>query len=191
MNFNVVLRPLRRLQDAVLCSGLLNVFPPCMKDRISHVKNIMNKNSKDDYTTEEISTAVQKLENVLPSYGDAPKSISEDFIHGEVRQYVDGNTQCTDTALRNLFPPVDKCCGKKLEYRASSKCIVFERCVGTVCGQIYSGLCTRCNTCYSLNSFKAKEVETYYPDVPNLKYFMSTRETVFETNLLYSVDRDM
>ena len=128
MNFNLVLKPLRRLQDVIMCSSLLNVFPDGMKNRINCIVNVLNRTvHKDKYTTNEVGLAIEKLENVLPMYGDSPVSISEDFVMKEVIDYIK-DSNITQHGYRNLFPPINEWCSMKLDFRSSTKCVVFERC---------------------------------------------------------------
>ena len=189
MNFNLVLRPLRRLQDAILCSGLLGVFPASIKDRVQHVTNIMNSNRSDKYTSQEIGQVVDKMETVLPMYGDIPTDISEEYTKELVINYLEEN-KLKHVSYKNLFPPVEYCCNKKLVWSPCCKCIVFER-LDAVAGQVYNGFCTECSSTYSLNSYKRGDSDVYYEDVLDHKYFASSRETVFEKDFLYSIDRDM
>ena len=43
MDCNTV--PMRRLQDAMLCSSLLNIFPVGLKNRLQHIMNVLNRYS--------------------------------------------------------------------------------------------------------------------------------------------------
>lgn len=45
-------------------------------------------------------------------------------------------------------------------------------------------------TVFSLSSSKTVDSETYYTDILQQKYFMSTRE-IFETDLLYTIYRNI
>ena len=130
------------------------------------------------------------MENILPLYNDFPTSVTRSFVEEKVIDYKAKN-EMKCVALRNLFPPVQECCSSKLDYRANSKCIVFEKNDGAVPGQLFSGLCKKCNRVFLLNSVKFKDADYYYKDVLEQKYFMNSRETVFETRMLYHVDRDM
>lgn len=88
---------------------------------------------KEIYTKEEVAIATEKLDEILPRSGDRPMSISENVVEKEVLAYIK-EKESSNVGLRNLFPPVKICCGTALNFRLSSKCIVFEKNGGGVPG---------------------------------------------------------
>lgn len=139
MNFNIVLRPFRRLQDILTCINLMNIFPNGTNNRERVIAEILKRTrGKETYTREEVAIATEILYEILPRYGDRPMTISENVVEKEVLEYI---KESSNVGLRNLFPPVKICCGTALNFRPSSQCIVFEKNSGGVPGLIYTGSC--------------------------------------------------
>lgn len=162
-----------------------------MTNRENVIAEVLKRTTgKEVYTKEELTIVTEKLDEILPRYGDRPMSISENVVEKEVLAYIK-EKESSNVGLRNLFPPVKICCGEALNFRLSSKCIVFEKNSGGVSGLIYTGSCKKCKTIYSTNSLKKGTAESYYNDVLEQRYFMSTRDTVFENHLIFAVDRNM
>lgn len=91
-------------------------------------------------------------------------SISENVVEKEVLAYIK-EKKSSNVGLRNLFPPVKICCGTALNFRLSSKCIVFEKNSGGVPGLIYTGSCKKCKTIYSTTvqvGCKKTPIKGYY-----------------------------
>ena len=191
MDFNIILRPLRRLQDAVACCKLIKIFPNGIRNRILHIKETLNRFSEgQNYSTDQVALAVQKFDSVLPRYNDNPTDISDNVVEEMVERYILKDSQ-REVGVRNIFPPVQKCCDRDLDMRSVSRCIVFERCKGALQGQLFDGKCNACNKLYTANTIKNGEIEIHYKDVLDLPYFVSSRETVFDTDFLNFVDREM
>lgn len=169
----------------------MNIFPNGMTNRENVIAEVLKRTTgKKIYTKEEVAIATETLDDILPRYGDRPMSISENVVEKEVLAYIKEKESSTcNVGLRNLFPPVKICCGTALNFKLSSKCIVFEKNSGGVPGLIYTGSCKKCKTIYSINSLKKGTAESYYNDVLEQRYFMSTRDTVFENHLIFAVDR--
>ena len=133
---------------------------------------------------------MQKFDKVLPRYGDIPADVTDAAVEEMTEIYL-SKDQKRDVGLRNIFPPIHTCCNKELEIRSTANCIVFERCKGALQGQLFEGKCNTCMKVYTANTVKNGKSETYYQEILELEYFVSSRETIFSTEFLNSVDRDM
>jgi hypothetical protein len=193
MDFNSFLRPLKYLRDFIWCVKLINIFPVGLKDRNKHATNVLNAMScskgeaEDVYKEDDVAMVFEKINVLLPRYGDCPTLVTNSEVKEVVKNYV---RERKDVALINLLPPVESCCGHDLKITASSRCMVYER-TSASSAILFDGICRSCKTKYSLNTKTIGKSEKYYDNVLETDMFASTRETIFSRDLLTAVTRDM
>lgn len=72
MNFNIVLRPFRRLQDILTCINLMNIFPNGMTNRENVIAEVLKRTTrKDIYTTEEVAITTENYMRFCQDMGPA------------------------------------------------------------------------------------------------------------------------
>lgn len=82
-----------------------------MPNRENVITEVLKKTTgKEIYTKEEVAIASEKLDEILPRYGDWPMSISENDVEKKLLAYIK-EKESSNVGLRNLFPPVKNCCG--------------------------------------------------------------------------------
>ena len=187
MDFNMILRPFKKFKDAILCLNLSNVFPKLIPNRVQLITEVINTCS-DGYTDTQVRAAVDKFESILPRYQDSTGNLGSAPVPPEISSYI--NSREGSMSLRNLFPPQSTCCGTNLKFLKGVECMVFEI-NGALPGLVFVGTCNKCKTVYDVSHIIRKGKKLYYANTDEIKYFRSTRDTVFERELLSIVDRDL
>lgn len=188
MDFNIMLKPLSKVCDIRRLVEFMRIVPNGVQGRYEHIKNLLNLSSTTSITTEETCTLVQKVETLLPRFGDDAKSTNAESVELECEIYM--RKGATEIGIVNILPPVKQCCGT-LKNAGSKVCTVYRWRFKPVIGMMHELKCCKCKTLYRCSTFKKGNQEFYYNNVLTLEYFMSTCDTVFSTDFLNRVDTEL
>lgn len=95
-----------------------------------------------------------------------------------------------------LVPSVNDCiqCGKRTQVKRPSFPLVFTRC-GVLVAACYTGRCEECKITFSYSYYEidcdGKRRRIYYTKAVEARYFQSTSKTVFETQLLHQIEKEI
>ena len=98
----MILRPFKKLRDAILCLNLSSVFPKLIPNRVQLITEVIN-NCTEGYSETQVRAAVDKFENILPRYEDNTGNLGSAPVPPEIAEFV--NSKQGSMSLRNLFPP--------------------------------------------------------------------------------------
>ena len=183
-DFNLILRPLKKLGDVIKIVILEKIYPRDVPDRCKSIATVMNNADEQESISEESILALsQKLEIYLPNISDnldIPSHITEDLLQKGL-------------PCRHLMPHVKNCCGMKCKIILNNQVVVYEK-NNILKGSAYKSVCKnkKCKSEYLLSTWKRKGGEwSYYDDCSKHEYFQSTRCSVFQREFLETIDRNM
>ena len=162
MDLNALFNPFKKVSDVLTGLVISKLIPARVPDRLTLSTKLLG----NDYLQErEFSSFTDKIEKMLPLYGDDVNKFIESAVNDVHKTIVD-KFIVNETAVRHLLPPVRYCCDKDTYITKSSKCVVFERlAVNTGLLRLYKASCKTCTRVYYLNFYTKRE---------------STRESVFQ-----------
>lgn len=74
-----------------------------MTNRENVIAEVLKRTTgKKIYTKEEVAIATEKLDDILPRYGDRPMSISENVVEKEVLAYIKEKKSSTVNSSRSF-----------------------------------------------------------------------------------------
>ena len=105
----------------------------------------------------------------------------------------DGGTLCSRIIL---VPPIEQCCGTRLQIDPRFSSRMVYTCNGTLVGAMFHGQCKACKTRYYYSFsevFKGdgEVMRTYYRVRNEEQYFQSSSATVFEKKLLIDITNNI
>ena len=101
----------------------------------------MDIKTKSEELDTQIEAVFDKYESILPRFNDNIGNIKNSLPSQDV---VDLINKQDNMMIKNLFPPVNSCCGKQLRMEKPTKVVIFEK---LACWNGFA-FTAKCNICH-------------------------------------------